>query len=146
MSNKEQVNYWNPSYPQQPCYDGNCGVNEIYKTLPAKTRDGTPWPWERIASGPSSIKHIYTGIPNWYPIRRINRPVGTMYESDFGLYEAFGKRSSYHWKAYPLTHRNAREVRVYKDEILPYMDNESWTRHPIRWDASLNNPTGALQL
>jgi len=146
MSNKEQVDAWNPSYPKQPCYDWNCGVNEVYKTLPETTNEGRPWPWELTAAGPSSIKHLYTGIPNWYPIRKINRPVGTMYENEFGEFEAYGKRSSYHFKVYPLTHRHAREVRVYSDKILPYMDNREWTKHPIRWDASLNSPTGALEL
>lgn len=146
MSNKEQVDYYNPSYPTQPCYDWSCGVNELYKTLPKETRQGTPWPWERTAAGPSSIKHLYSGIPNWYPIRHIKRPVGTMYETNFGEFEGFGKRLSYHYKVYPLTNRHAREVTPTKNEILPYMNNEQWTRHPIRWDASLNIPTGALQL
>jgi len=146
MSNKEQVNYYNPSYPSQPCYDWRCPVNELYKTLPATTNRGDPWPWEYTAAGPSSIKHLYTGIPNWYPIRKISRPVGTMYESDFGEFEAFGKRLSYHYKVYPLTNRHAREVNPYKDQILPYMDMSQWTKHPIRDDKSLNNPTGALQL
>lgn len=143
MSTKILVDYYNPTYTREPCYTAACGVNELYKTLPHPET----YPWEVTAAGPASIKHLYTGVPNWYPIQKIARPVGTMYEHEFEeVTPIFNKRLSYHWKVYPFQHRHAREVRVYKDQILPYMDNRNWTRHAVRRDASLNNPTGALQL
>ena len=132
MSKNVQLNYWDPIYPKQPGFNGRCGLNEIYKTLPEGIE------WETLASGPASIKHLYSGIPNWYPIRKITRPVGTLYERDLSMYEAFGKRMTYQYKVYPLTHRNVREVREYEDYILPYMDFRNWTKHPIRNDESLN--------
>ena len=121
-----------PSYPRQPHFDPNCGVNEIYKTLPH------PWPWESSVAGPASMKHIYSSVPNYYPPMRINRPVGTMYEADFSQIGPYGKRFSYHSKMYPLTHRHAREVRQYADYILPYVDPGRSTLLPRTRDASLN--------
>ncbi len=138
MSNKQIVNYMDPSYPRQPHFNPNCGVNEIYKTLPH------PWPWERSVAGPSSMKHIYSGIPNYYPPMYINRPVGTMYNADFSQIGPYGKRFSYHSKMYPLTHRHAREVREYADYILPYMYPEQSTLLPRTKGASLNFPNRAL--
>ncbi len=138
MSNKQIVNYMNPSYPKQPHFDPNCGVNQIYKTLPQ------PWPWEESVAGPTSMKHIYTGIPNYYPPMRIYRPVGTMYEADFSQIGPYGQRFSYHSKMYPLTHRHVREVREYADYMLPYISPEQRTLYPRTKDASLNLPTRAL--
>ncbi len=139
MSNKIQVNQYNPSYPIQPQTDPrSCGINEIYRTIHPDQ------PWERTAVGPSSIKHLYTGIPNYYPIRRINRPVDTLYGTDYSLYHKTGvgrgKRIGYQYKIYPLTDRNVREQRVYADYILPYMDFKAWTRHPIVRDSTPNSP------
>ena len=138
MSNKQIVNYMDPSYPRQPRFDPNCGVNEIYKTLPS------PWPWESSMAGPSSMKSIYTGIPNYYPPMRINRPVGTLYEADFSQIGPYGKRLSYHSKMYPLTHRHAREIREYADYMLPYVSPEQSTLLPVTRDASLNLPLRAF--
>jgi hypothetical protein len=132
MSNKQIVNYMDPSYPRQPPFRPNCGVNEIYKTLPQ------PWPWESKVAGPSTMKHIYTGIPNFYPPMRIYRPVETMYGADFSQIGPYGERFSYTSKMYPLTHRHAREVREYADYMLPFVDIEDRTLYPRTRDASLN--------
>ena len=132
MSNKQIVNYMDPSYPKQPRFNPSCGVNEVYKTLPQ------PWPWEEYVAGPASMKHIYTGIPNYYPPMRIYRPVGTMYEADFSQIGPYGQRISYTSKMYPLTHRHAREVSEYADYILPYVYPEQRTLLPITRDTSLN--------
>lgn len=132
MSNKQIVNYMDPTYPRQPHYDPNCGVNEVYKTLP------NPWPWERSVAGPASMKHLYTGIPNYYPPMHISRPVGTMYEADFSQIGPYGKRFSYHSKMYPLTSRHAREVREYANYFLPYVYPEDRTLWPRTRDASLD--------
>lgn len=127
-----------PSYPRQPHFDPNCGVNEVYKTLPR------PWPWEGSMAGPASIKHIYTGIPNYYPPMRIYKPTGTMYEADLSQIGPYGIRFSYHSKMYPLTHRHAREVREYADYFLPYIYPEQRMLLPRTRDASLNFPYRSL--
>lgn len=138
MSNGVILNYMKPTYPQQPRFNPSCGVNEVYKTLP------NPWPWESSIAGPTSMKHIYTGIPNYYPPMRINRPVGTLYDADFSLIGPYGKRYSYTSKMYPLTDRYAREVREYADYMLPYMEPEQSTVLPVTRDTSLNLPLNAL--
>ena len=119
--NRTSQDYYNPVYPQQPPYNPNCGVNLVYKTLPQNSK------WQNIAIGHSSIKHIYTGIPNFYPYRRISRPVGTMYNQDYSTFhntQCGKKRISYHAKMYPLTNRHVREHREYADYILPYVGNK----------------------
>jgi len=135
---------FNPYYPQQPAFDPNCDVNELYQSLPpGNLSPQGPTAWESTAAGPSSIKHLYTGIPNWYPIRKITRPVNTLYGHDYSQFHQTGvgkgKRISYTYKPYPLTDRNVREVNVYGDYILPYMDFRAWTKHPVRRDASVNS-------
>jgi len=140
MSSKIQVDDYNPTYPEEPTYKQYCGVNSRYKTiLPGTT-------WENVAAGPASIKHLYTGVPNYYPIRTMTKPVGTMYQIDNSQYGIMGsgqsRRLSYQYKLYPLTHRYVREISHYAsdDEILPYMNMADWTKYPIIRDASLNSP------
>jgi len=145
MSNKVQVNYYDPVYPEQPGYCKDCGVNQTYQTLPPSP----PYPpgygtkWETVAASPATIKHLYSGVPNYYPIRKITRPVGTLYEHDYSQYHTTGvgkgKRISYQYKPYPLTDRSARETREYADYTLPYMDFRYFTKYPVRRDASLNS-------
>ena len=131
-----------PWYPPQPGYNTCCPVNQIYQTLPPSSPN-FPTQWETTAVGPSSIKHIYSGVPNWYPIRKITRPVGTLYEHDYSQFNetgvGVGKRRSYHYKAYPLTNRDAKEVTPYADYLLPYMDPTSWTHYPVIRDATVNS-------
>lgn len=145
MTSTNQIaiqNALNPSYPEQPQQNPGCGINEIYQSLPSSSPHN-PTEWETTAVGPSSIKHLYSGIPNWYPYRRITRPVGTMYEHDYSQFHESGvgrgKRISYQYKVYPLTNRNVRETRVYSDYMLPYMDSRDWTRHPVKRDSSINS-------
>lgn len=144
MPNRVAIqNALNPYYPKQPGFAPDCGINEIYQSLPSSSPH-SPTTWESTAVGPSSIKHLYTGIPNWYPYRRITRPTGTMYEHDYSQFHESGvgrgKRISYQYKVYPFTNRNARETRVYADYILPYMDYRNWTKHPVQRDTTLNSP------
>lgn len=150
MTSTNQIaiqNPYNPVYPQQPGYTSNCPVNEIYQTLPPSSPIVTgenPTRWETTAVGPASIKHLYSGIPNWYPIRRITRPVNTLYGHDYSQFHETGvgrgKRISYNYKVYPFTNRNVREVHKYADYILPYMDWSNWTKHPVRRDSTVNSP------
>lgn len=145
MTSTNQIaiqNPLNPYYPEQPGYSSKCGVNQIYQTLPPSSPHNTTY-WETTAVGPSSIKHLYTGVPNYYPYREITRPVGTMYEHDYSQFHESGvgrgKRISRHYKVYPFTNRNVREVRDYADYMLPYMDFRAWTKYPVERDSSLNS-------
>jgi hypothetical protein len=132
----------NPYYPPQPDYSPKCGINEIYQTLPSSSPH-SPTAWETTAASPSTIKHLYTGIPNWYPYQTITRPMGTMYEHDYSQFHetgvGVGKRIGYQYKVYPFTNRNARETHLYADALLPYMDTREWERYPVIHDASLNS-------
>jgi len=131
------VNYSNPEYPRQPKVDLNCSVNQIYKTIPENAQ------WQVVASSPSTMKHLYTGIPNHYPISYTASPVNSLYGCDLSQFEmvgAYPKRMSYHYKVYPFTHRHARELKHYSECILPYMDNSEWVKYPIKTDQSLNLP------
>jgi len=138
MSNKIISNYDDPSYPSQPVYNNQCAVNEIYKTIPNDI------PWVREASGPATIKHLYTGIPNFYPYRKMSKPYDSLYGYDLSQFHKSGvgegKRISYTYKVYPLTNRHARETREYADKLLPYMDFREWTKYPVERDATLNSP------
>jgi hypothetical protein len=135
-------------YPRSPPFSSLCPVNEVYQTLPASSINpsSSPVQWETVAYGPTSVKHIYSGIPNWYPFQTISRPVNTLYGHDFSQYfdqgsSAKGKRSGYTYKPYPFTNINNKEVRIYADYTLPYMNTEELTKHPIiRGDASINSP------
>jgi len=134
-----QQNALNPMYPRQPGFCDTCPVNQVYQTLP----EDPSVVWETTAVGPSTIKHLYSGVPNYYPYQRITRPVGTLYERDFSQMHdngaSKGKRMSYQPKLYPFTNRNIKEVREYSEEILPYMDYKSWTKHPVIRDSSVNS-------
>lgn len=131
MTNRIQTDYLNISYPPQPGYNNSCELNEIYQTLPQN------WPRENVAFGPTSMKHLYTGIPNFYPVQMVNKPLGTLYEADLSIYGPGGKRISYHPKLYPLTNRYVREVNDYADFILPYPDLRANTIYSTVRDAKL---------
>lgn len=133
MTNRIQTNLYNVQYPPQAPYNENCFVNQTYQTLP----EG--WPRKLSPVGPSSIKHIYTGIPNYYPIRYINNPNETLYDADFSQFGVFGKRISYGAKLYPYTDRYNREVEEYADFILPQPDLRNYTQYPVVRDAKLSS-------
>jgi hypothetical protein len=124
-----------PVYPVQPTYNEDCDVNVLYKTLPEKQG------WETVANGPSSIKSLYSNIPNYYPYQMKSRPVGTMYGQDNSQFHqsgvAKGKRIGYHAKLYPLTNRHVTEVRDYADSLIPYVNDVQKTQ--VITDASLNS-------
>ena len=142
MANKNVVaDALNPYYPEQPSYDERCPINQIYQSLPPSSPHN-PTFWEETAVS-TSQKHLYTGVPNWYPFQRIRRPVGTMYEHDYSQFHETGvgrgKRISYHNKMYPLTNRNVREVRVYSDALLPYPNTINGPKIPIQYTTTLNS-------
>ena len=134
------VNALNPTYPKQPNKDDKCTTNNIYQTLPPYNDDSdNPTMFKTNIHGPTSLKHIYTGIPNYYPTQQITKPVGTMYEHDYSQYYKYGsgrgKRMSYHNQVYPFTNRKVREEQVYSNYILPRPnlenddDNDSYRLH-----------------
>jgi len=133
-----------PYYPEQPGYSKNCNINQIYQSIPPSSPN-EPTFWETTAVGPTSVKHIYTGVPNYYPYQKITRPTNTLYGHDYSQFHESGvgkgKRISYHYKPYPLTDRNVRETREYSDYMLPYMDTRSWIKYPVIETTSVNNPT-----
>jgi len=132
-------NALDPVYPKQPNHCSNCGTNVIYQTLPTSPNVG----WETLPFN-ATVKHLYSGVPNYYPVQTITRPVDTLYGQDFSQMftggSSYGKRMSYQPKYYPFTNRNVREFREYSDEILPYMDFREWTKHPVIRDSSVNSP------
>jgi len=82
------------------------------------------WPRERTLLGPTTLKKIYTGIPNYYPRQELQRPSGTMYDVDLSKFAADGRRISYHMQAYPYTNRMVREIREYEPSIpVPMLMN-----------------------
>jgi hypothetical protein len=145
-SSRNRINIQNalePDYPQQPKYNKMCPVNQIYKTIPTGSDADYPTEWKRTAVGPASVKHLYSGIPNWYPIQTISRPVGTMYEHDYSQFHKSGagkgKRISYHYKVYPFTDRHVRETKDYADYILPYPVYKDKFKRPVKRDNNLNS-------
>jgi hypothetical protein len=58
-----------------------CSSTEVYKTLPPNKSSKINIKNE--ARGPTSIKSIYTGIPNYYPYIREYKPTGTLYDNDY---------------------------------------------------------------
>lgn len=136
--NNAQDNAYTVLYPSQSVHNSCCGVNTLYQTIDPNQ------PFETTAVGPASVKHLYSGIPNYYPIQKITRPIGTLYSSDYFSTHLSGvgrgKRIGYNYKPYPLTDRNVRETREYADYILEYPDFREWTRYPVFTTTTLNNP------
>lgn len=145
-----------PRYPQQPIYRKNCPVNFTYQTI-----NNDPYApkvdWERTPITGTSIKNLYTGIPNFYPLQYHWTPVGTMYDKDFSQFAipgvknppavsqeildalgVDGVRLNYGWKPYPFTDRVLNETVPYSDQVLPYMAYRNWVKTPYVNDNDLN--------
>ena len=71
-------------------------------------------------------------------------PVDTMYENDLGAVTlitgqdeqgndlgTYPKRQYYQYQAYPFHNQYARELRLYRGEILPYPDIRNWQKYPV---------------
>ncbi|HSA76226.1 MAG TPA: hypothetical protein VLE02_01655 [Nitrosarchaeum sp.] len=121
MSQTLQDEY-HPYYIYQnksPQYKPECAVNVKYKTL---DRNVT---WRNEIAGPVTMKHIYPlkecftdKSYGHYPALDKIKPEETLYGYDLSQFNSIGKRESYHYKVYPLTHRHVREVRDYSDKII----------------------------
>ena len=101
--------------------------------------------WEYVTYGPTTVKHIYSKVPNYYPTQKISRPINTLYGHDFSEFHTSGvgngKRIGYGYKPYPFTNTNNRERRIYADYLLPYMDIRNFTKYPvIRGGPTLDSP------
>lgn len=148
MSQGIQRNYYKPQYPKSPDWCPDCPVNVVYQTLPnADDPRYNPTYFRKTITGPTSMKHIYTGIPNYYPLIKKVEPVDTLYGHDYSQFHtgvpggiANGKRMSYHYKLYPFTNRNVKEVREYADYMLPYMFPKEFTKYPVMRDQTVNSP------
>lgn len=136
------------NYPKQPIIDPYCTENTKYKTMPPDSPNGLPnykgpegwgpesentsgWPYYETTRGPSTIKSLYTGIPNYYPPMRIIRPIDTMYMGDISQYNDIGQREAYRYKVYPLHHHHVRERRVYSDTIHIRPNIATATQYPV---------------
>ncbi len=127
---------YNPRWPVEPFAER---ISVRYKTLPSG------YPTERVTAGPTSMKHIYpassktgAGSRANYPTSTLTRPINSLYGADFSQFDANGARETYHFKAYPPTHRYVREV-VTKAPVSSYAGLMSWTRRsPVKTGQSLD--------
>jgi hypothetical protein len=124
-------------YSKQPSYDPDCEINQRYKTLPDQIRHrsedsrSSHYPMQTSFRGPSTMKHLYTGIPNYYPMMKFKRPQGTMYDIDLSQFGPYGVRESYHYQVYPFHNRSVHEDRPYADYILPSPSILRWIKYPV---------------
>lgn len=146
-------------WPRQPARKNGCALpQQFYKTLPETPEAGVVWPRRRDVAGPASVKHLYTDIPHYYPNQIRYTPEGTMYEHDLTTRDIGPRRFSFHYKAYPFTHRYAREVNSYlewgpgagadpgapgapdgkegKIVMMPYPDVRRWSKPVVVTDAA----------
>lgn len=137
-----------PFYPISPgFYSVIPGENDINRCCPSNIEYDTisnNYPKQVSILGPSSLKHIYTGIPNWYPPMTKAIPYNTMYGPDLSSYGAFGTRNSYGFMAYPFHHQSNREIREFTrgnnaeavPGIIPVLNLMEQTKNPVLYDGA----------
>lgn len=114
-------------FPVQPPYNPDCPVNQEYDTL------SNHWPRQTTIMGPANVKHLYTGIPNYYPPQMLSRPIGTMYDTDQSRFGPHGIRQTYGFQAYPFHAYQVQEVREYSDSFIPVLNLFELTKyHTVR--------------
>ena len=128
----DQSGAYHVMYPEQPAYRPDCPNNVKYDTLP------DAWPRRETIMGPTSMKHIYTGIPNYYPPMKLSRPIGTMYEADLSRFSPHGRRESYGFQAYPFHHQSNFETREYSDSFIPVLDYFDFTKYKTLRDGAFS--------
>ena len=128
-----------PLYPPVLEPAPQCLVNQEYQTLPET------WPRRREIAGPASAAiRLYPSEPNCYGYLYRDIPVDTMYGNDLGAVTlvsgedekgkglgTYPKRQYYHYQAYPFQNQYARELRMYRGDILPYPDIRNWQKYPV---------------
>jgi len=111
-------------YQDTPKFKDQCDVNVTWDTL------AKDWPKSVTTRGPSTLKDIYTGIPNYYPPDMIQRPIDSLYGADLSQYGPYGRRDTYGFRAYPLHHHHIKEDRMYANKFLPVPSIFGWTNYP----------------
>jgi hypothetical protein len=116
--------------PKQPTYEASCHVNEKIQTIP----EGFPMTTE--VWGPTSLKHLYTAVPNYYPVQKQTRPYGSMYDSDLSQFDEYGRRQSYQYQIDPFHHRNVKEILHYQkanggQAFLPIPSTRQMVAYPL---------------
>lgn len=110
-------------YPKVINYSQKCDLNE-------RIAYSNDVPWERVLFPPTTLKHLYTGIPNYYPFRYSYKPKGTMYDINLTQHwrTGLGKDKVIgggNYKMWPLTNMMIREERDY--------NSLSFQRPQIEW-------------
>lgn len=121
--------YYN-SYPVQPCFKSSCPTNIEFDTIPPN------FPKQTTIMGPNSLKHLYTGIPNYYPQQTITKPYNSMYGYDTSSYGAHGIRQSYGFQIYPYHHFSPREIREVSDTFIPVLKQMEHTKYQTQKDGA----------
>lgn len=116
-------NYFNP------VQERGCGNTVVYKTLPP-THNQTVF-YSNQAKAPTSVKSLYTGVPNYYPNVREDKPVDTMYNNDYTLLGNRGQLLTSHFQAYPFHHYFVREYPQYSSYSLPVPSAQRYTSYPV---------------
>lgn len=107
--------------PWQPSRDAShCGTTQLAQIIP-KDSDVE---WERVPMAPSTVKHLYSEIPNHYEQRFQYRPTETLYGHQFKqtYLTGMGRKKVIgggHYKVYPLTNRHVTEDREYTSYNFP---------------------------
>ena len=125
-------------FPIPNTYDPNCSVNVFDRhVIPPvdfadlEMIDNGPIKFKNEPRGPTTIKSLYTGIPNYYPYIRKVTPVNTMYGIDSSARNGHGYLQNYQTMLYPRTGYSPKEYRNYVPDYLPVPDIRNWTKHRI---------------
>lgn len=121
--------YYN-SYPLESNYDPFCPINIEFDTL------SNGFPKRTTIMGPNSLKHLYTGEPNFYPQQTITKPLNSLYGYDTSSYGPHRIRQSYGFMPYPYHHYSPREVREVSDTFIPVLKQMDQTHYHTQRDGA----------
>ncbi len=134
--------------PFNPPYSYNCPLNEQISYIPdfpiqsisthAPLNTGRTV-WASVPEAPTSVKHLYSPNLFDYSQRYMRMPMGTLYDHDYSRTWPTGLGRNKiigggHYKVWPLTNANIREVHDYTDN--------HWERPPYKYAPEvLRTPT-----
>lgn len=121
--------YYN-SYPIQSSYTPFCPTNIEIDTL------SNGFPKQTTIMGPNSLKHLYTGVPNYYPQQTISKPFNSLYGYDTSSYGPHGLRQSYGFMAYPYHHYSPKENHEVADTFIPILKQMDQTKYKTLQDGA----------
>lgn len=125
---------YNYIYPKEPSVCKKCPSNVDYDVPP---RDQE---WNTTILGPTNLKHIYTGIPNYYPIQKLTRPYNSLYGKDLSKYNEIGERQTYGAQVYlPPMNYSPIEVRQYSKDVIPILDLFQLTKYKVKHEGYYGN-------